>query len=78
MDAYRIEDSIAQARVGMSRGTLAQRSREMRVSMLAVGAEPVELFATGANRKTSRFDVWLDRFWVPLFSASARPTTAAL
>jgi hypothetical protein len=21
---------------------------------------------------------WLDRFWVPLFSASVRPTTAAL
>jgi hypothetical protein len=138
MDAYRIEDCIAQASIGMTRGqhvriddgrgieiavaygslwitqqndpndicigagepfrvgrdgptivsaskptlialTLpAAQERALRVSMVAAGADPVELFDTGASRKSSRFEAWLDRFWVPLFSASARPTTAAL
>lgn len=138
MDAYRIEDCIAQASIGLTRGKLmrvedgrgievsvvygsvwitqhedtddvfvgagesfrigrngptlvsaakptlvalalpATRKRAPRLSMVAAGAEPVELFDTGASRKSNRFDAWLDKFWVPLFSASARPTSAAL
>ena len=64
MDAYRIEDCIAQASIGLNLGKLS--------------AKPAELFDTGASRKSNRLDAWLDKFWVPLFSASARPTTAAL
>jgi hypothetical protein len=56
----------------------ASNARDPRVSMVAAGAEPVELFDTGARRKRGRFDAWLERFWVPLFTATARPTTAAL
>ena len=138
MDAYRIEDSIAQASIGLNRGELVRvddgrgievsvvygsvwltqhadaddvcigagesfridrggptlvsaikpslvaltlpgaQDRALRVSMVAAGAEPVELFDAGANPRPSRFDAWLDKYWVPLFSASARPTTAAL
>ena len=64
MDAYRIEECIAQASIGLTRGKSS--------------AKPVELFGTGASRKSNRLDAWLERFWVPLFSASARPTSAAL
>jgi hypothetical protein len=138
MDAYRIEDCIAQASIGMTRGkpvrvddgrgievsvaygsiwitqeydrtdvclgagktfridrdgatmidalepslvTLtpsAPRAGALRVSMVAAGASPVELFDAGASRKPGRFDDWLERFWVRLFVPSARPTTAAL
>ena len=138
MDAYRIEDCIAQASIGLNRGKLvriedgrgidvsvvygsvwitqhegtadicigagesfrigrdgrtivsatkasvvaltvpATQDRALRVSMIAAGAEPVELFETSVREKSGRFDAWLDKFWVPLFSASARPTTAAL
>jgi hypothetical protein len=138
MDAYRIDDCIAQASIGMTRGkpmriqdglgievsivygsvwitqykdpndiclgagesfridrdgatmvdalksslvtlTLpAAQHRPLRVSMVGGSARPVELFDTGESRKSGRFDAWLDRVWVPLFSASARPTTAAL
>jgi hypothetical protein len=138
MDAYRIEDCIAQASIGLNRGKLMRiddargievsvvygsvwltqhastddvcigtgesfrigrdgptlvsatkpslvaltlpgaQDRALRVSMIAAGGKPVELFDTGANPKPSRLDAWLDKYWVPLFSASARPTTAAL
>jgi hypothetical protein len=137
MDAYRIEDCIAQASVGMSgrdylriedgRGievsvvygsmwitqendpndhcvdagksfridadgvtlviaaettlctlTPAATTRDLRVSKVAAGAEPMALFATDARPKVGRFEAFLDKYWVPLFSASARPTTAAL
>jgi len=63
MDAYRIEDCIAQASVGMSgRNYLRiEDGRGIEVSA-AVG----------------RFEAFLDKYWVPLFSSSARPTTAAL
>lgn len=54
------------------------KARDPRVSMVAPGAAPVELFDTGAHAKSGRFDAWLDEYWVPLFTASARPTTAAL
>jgi hypothetical protein len=138
MDAYRIEDCIAQASIGMTRGkpvrvddgrgievsvvygsiwitqdrdaadvclaagesfridrggatlidalepslvtltaTTARRGT-LRVSMLAAGGTPVELFDAGASPKPGRFDAWLERFWVRLFAPSARPTTAAL
>jgi hypothetical protein len=138
MDAYRIEDCIAQASTGMTRGepvrvddgcgievsvvygsvwitqdqdptdiclgagetfridrdgatmidalkpslvTLtppAPPGGVLRVSMLARGGTPVELFDAGANPKRGRFDAWLERFWVRLFVPSARPTTASL
>jgi hypothetical protein len=138
MDAYRIEDCIAQASIGLARGKLMRiedgrgievsvvygsvwltqhadtddvcigagesfrigrddptivsatkpslvalslpdaQDRALRVSMIAAGGEPVELFDTGATPKPSRFDAWLEKYWVPLFSSSARPTTAAL
>jgi hypothetical protein len=71
MDAYRIEGCIALT-------PPAANARELRVSMVAAGAEPVELFKTGSGPTPSRFDAWLDKYWVPLFSSSARPTTAAL
>ena len=137
MDAYRNEDCIAQASIGMSRGkhlwvedgrgieisvaygsvwitqhadaddicigagesfridrdgvtivsafkpslcTLtppASKARDLRVSIVGAGAGPVELFATDARPTPGRFDAWLDKYWVPHFSASARPTTAA-
>ena len=138
MDAYRIEDCIAQASVGMTRGkpmrvedgrgievsvvcgsvwitqhqdpndiclgagesfridrngativvalkpslvtlTLpATQDRALRVSMAAAGVKPVELFDTGASRKSGRFDAFLERFWTPLFVPVSRPTTASL
>jgi hypothetical protein len=138
MDAYRIEDCIAQASVGMSRrdylriedgrgievsivygavtitqlndpddhcigtgesfridrngltlvsaakGSLctltppAAQARALRVLMVAAGAAPMALFSTDARPKVGRFEAWLDKYWVPLFSSSARPTTAAL
>ncbi len=138
MDAYRIEDCIAQASIGTTRGkpmriddgrgvevsvvygsvwitqhddpkdiclgagesfridrsgatlidalkpslvTLtptAPQAGVLRVSMVAAGANAVELFDTGASRKAGRFDAWLERFWVRLFVPTSRPTTAAL
>jgi hypothetical protein len=139
MDAYRIEDCIAQASIGMTRGQhvriddgrgieiavaygslwvtqqndpndicigtgesfrierdgltmliatqaslctvtppVGKTREELRVSMITSGAKPVPLFDADANPKPSRLDAWLDKYWVPLFSASARPTTAAL
>jgi len=56
----------------------APQAGVLRVSMVAAGANPVELFDTGASRKSGRLDAWLERFWVRLFVPSARPTTAAL
>jgi hypothetical protein len=138
MDAYRIEDTIAQASIGMVRGkpirvddgrgievsvvfgsvwitqerdtqdiclgpgksfrierdgatvidalqpslvTLTPASRHdraLRVSMLEAGAAPVPLLDAGAQRKSTGFDAWVEKFWVRLFVPSARPTTAAL
>jgi hypothetical protein len=138
VDAYRIEDCIAQACIGMTRGkplriddgrgievsvvygsvwitqhhdlkdiclgtgesfrinrngatmvdalqpslvTLtppAAHAGALRVSMVAAGADPVELFDPSASRKSGWFDACLERFWVRLFVPSARPTTASL
>jgi len=138
MDAYRIEDCIAQASIGLDRGKLMRiedgrgigisvvygsvwltqyadaddvcigagesfridrdgptivsavepslvaltfpgaPGRALRVSMIAPGAKPVPVFDAGATPKPSPLDAWLDKYWVPLFRASARPTTAAL
>lgn len=137
MDAYRIEDCIAQASVGMSRRnylriedgrgievsvvygsvfitqendpndhcvaagesfridrkgltlvnatdttlctlTPPTTTRELRVSKVAAGAEPVALFGMDARPAVGRFEAFLDKYWVPLFSSSARPTSVAL
>ncbi|MGH8680603.1 MAG: DUF2917 domain-containing protein [Burkholderiales bacterium] len=138
MDAYRIEDAVAQASIGMTRGKLIRvddgcgvelavvcgsvwitqdqdtndisldagesfridrdgvtlvsalrpslvtltpppaQDRRLQVSMLGAGAGPVRLLDAGAPRKSTRFDAWLEKFWVRLFVPSARPTTGAL
>jgi hypothetical protein len=136
MDAYRIEDCIAQASIGMARSNVVRiedgsgidvavtygrvwltqyrdatdvclnagesfridragativaalesslltltppAAQPLRVSMTRAGtAESVQLFDVGERRKSSGFDAWLDKHWVPLFAPSSRPTTAA-
>ena len=72
MNAYRIEGCIA------LNPPAANAPRTARLDGCRGRAQPVELFETGARPKSGRFDAWLDKYWVPLFSSSARPTTAAL
>lgn len=63
MDAYRIEDCMAQASTGMTRGKPVRVDDGCSIEVSVV---------------PGRFDAWLERFWVRLFVPSARPTTASL